>query len=67
MFNCQIARAAYAEYLEEMLTDEDPREFAETLQREWEDRTMEVLQTMDRDDPTYSDLYKDLYGVRPRW
>ena len=26
----------------------------------------EVLQTMDRSDPLYSDLYKDVYGFRPR-
>lgn len=28
---------------------------------------LEVLRSMDRSDPLYSDLYKDIYGVRPRW
>ena len=31
------------------------------------DELWKELQTMDRNDPLYSDLYKDVYGVRPRW
>lgn len=26
-----------------------------------------ALQEMDPSDPNYSDIYKDVYGVRPRW
>lgn len=28
---------------------------------------IEWLATADRNDPNYSDIYKDVYGVRPRW
>lgn len=28
---------------------------------------LEWLATADRNDPEYSDIYKDVYGVRPRW
>ena len=45
---------------------------AETLRREIaEDRAerelYEVLRAMKPGDPNYSDIYKEVYGVRPRW
>ena len=43
-----------------------------TLRREQEEDRRELelrlsLLAMDGSDPEYSDIYKDLYGVRPRW
>ena len=42
----------------------------EELQREeWERSTWEAIQraSAEGDWDLYSDLYKDLYGIRPRW
>ena len=49
-------------YQAELAEIEAERREAEELHELWK-----VLQTMDRNDPLYSDLYKDVYGFRPRW
>lgn len=49
-------------YKAELAEMERERREAEQLHELWL-----VLQTMERSDPLYSDLYKDVYGVRPRW
>lgn len=63
------ARAALEAYLTDTVMDNqiEAAERAAAEEREWEAATLEALRTMDHDDPCYSDLYKDLYGVRPRW
>lgn len=49
-------------YKAELAAIEAERREAQQLYELWQ-----VLQTMERSDPLYSDLYKDVYGVRPRW
>lgn len=49
-------------YEAELAAIEAERREAQQLYELWQ-----VLQTMERSDPLYSDLYKDVYGVRPRW
>lgn len=49
----------YTRYLEEKAYYEREREIEKELLR--------ALSTMDRNDPEYSDIYKEVFGVRPRW
>lgn len=39
----------------------------EVREAEWERETIEWLNTHDITDPDYSDIFKDIYGIRPRW
>lgn len=48
----------YTQYLEEKAYWEKEREIEEQL---WD-----YLMTLSPDDPEYSDIYKDVHGVRPR-
>jgi len=40
---------------------------AEIREAEIEAQLQEALRTMKPGDPDYSDIYKEVYGVRPRW
>lgn len=50
-----------------------PAEYAEAIQRElaWEARRSETVAWLadpaNWDDPNFSDIYKDVYGFRPRY
>lgn len=47
------------------LKAEQKAQYEEDLRIERE--LLKWLATADRNDPEYSDIYKDVYGVRPRW
>lgn len=49
----------FAKFLER----EQAREREERIDRE----LREWLRTADHSDPEYSDIFKDVYGFRPRW
>ena len=56
-----LTEDSYEEYMAEIAAMEAERKAAEAEHELWL-----TLRSMDRNDPLYSDLYKDLYGFRPR-
>ena len=54
------------EELEDWADEQTRREKQAEHERETERELIEWLRTMSPDSPEYSDVYKDVYGVRPR-